>query len=107
MIPASSLRLSNHYSAISLHHIGYIVCPLTTADSLESVGKRHTPGGAGRKSEEQENAEHNAERTDPPATEEPAMAVDPHRRHRRRRHPRRPGRPDELVRSGLPIADST
>src|SRR5437870_12440574 len=40
----SSLRRSNHYRVISLHHIDYIVCPLTTTDSLESVGKRHTPG---------------------------------------------------------------
>src|SRR2546428_2981074 len=106
MSSPSSLRRLNHYRVISLHHIDYIVCPLTTADSLESVGKRHTPGGAGRKSEEQENEEHNGERTDPPAAEEPARAVDPHRRHRRRRHPRRRGRPDELVRARH-FADST
>src|SRR2546427_9255149 len=59
MSSPSSLRRSNHYRAISLHHIDYIVCPLTTADSLESVRKRHTPRDAGRESEEQEHEEHN------------------------------------------------
>src|SRR2546428_8967601 len=103
----SSLRRSNHYRVISLHHIDYIVCPLTTTDSLESVGKRHTPGGAGRNPEEQEDEKHRGERTDPPAAEEPARAVDRHRRHRRRRHHRRFRRHDELVRAWRPIADST
>src|SRR3989454_3632861 len=103
----SSLRRLNLYRGISLHNIDYIVCPLTTADSLESVGKRHTPGGAGRNPEDHQDEKHRGERTDPPAAEEPARAVDRHRRHRRRRHHRRFRRHDELVRAWRPIADST
>src|SRR2546428_1167451 len=34
-------RRLNHYRVIRLHDIDYIVSPLTTADSLESVGKQH------------------------------------------------------------------
>src|SRR2546428_13901536 len=52
MSSPSSLRRSNHYRAISLHHIDYIVCPLTTTDGLEPVGNRHTPGGVGRNPED-------------------------------------------------------
>src|SRR5256712_10833399 len=103
----SSLKRLSHYRVISLHHIDYIVGPLTTADSLESVGKRHTPGGAGRNPEDHQDEKHRGERTDPPAAEEPARAVDRHRRHRRRRHHRRFRRHDELVRAWRPIADST
>src|SRR5712691_3079612 len=102
----SSLKRLSHYRVISLHHIDYIVGPLTTADSLESVGKRHTPGPAGPNPEEQENEEHTGERADPPAAEEPTRAVDYHRRHRRRRHHRRRGSPDELVRARH-VPDST
>src|SRR2546426_7779708 len=58
MSSLSSLRRLNHYRVISLHNIDYIVAPLTTADSLESVGKRHTPGGARLNPEKQENEEH-------------------------------------------------